>query len=122
MTRTTIRAFVLLALSGAAHAAAVRVIEQPEDAYELRLAEVRLPGNLDGSVTFRACSDCRTTALRITPATVFQVNGQRADLESFSEAAHALRGRRGGAAGTAVYIFFKVDSRLATRLVLDSFE
>jgi hypothetical protein len=122
MTRTTILAIVLLALSGAANAAAVRVMDQPEDAYELRLADVSLPGSLDGSVTFRACSDCRTTALRITPTTVFQVNTQHTDLESFSEAAQALRGRGGGGAGTAVYIFFNVDSRRATRLVLDSFE
>ena len=97
-------------------------MEQPEDAYELRLAEVSLPGSLDGSVIFRACSDCRTTALRITQTTLFEVDGQRVDLKSLNEAAKALRGRRGEGAGTAVYIFFNIDSRLVTRLVLDSFE
>ena len=122
MTRVTIFTILFLALSSMANAAAFRVIEQPEDAYELKLGEVSLPGASSGSVIFKACSDCRTTALRVTQATVYEVDGQPVDLTAFNKAAKAFRGRRGGALDTAVYVFFNVDSRRVTRLALDSFD
>ena len=122
MTRVTFLAIAMFALSSAVNAAAVRVMEQPEDAHELRLGEVSLPGNAGGSVIFKACSECRTTALRVNEATVYEVDGQLVDLKTFNELAKAFRGRRGGGVDTAVYVFFNVDSRMVTRLALDSFE
>ena len=120
MTRVITLVF-LFALTSVANAAAVRVMEQPEDAYELMLGEVSLPGSVGGSVIFKACSECRTTALRVTDTTVYEVDGQLVDLKTFREAAKQFRGKRGGAIDTAVYVFFAVDSRLVTRLALDSF-
>ena len=121
MTRVITLVF-MLALASTANAAAVRVMEQAEDAHELRLGEVSLPSAAGGSVIFKACSDCRTSALRVTEATVYEVDGQLVDLKTFNKLAKGFRGKRGGAVDTAVYVFFRVDSRLVTRLVLDSFE
>ena len=122
MTRLTTFAILMFAMSSIASGAAVRVMQQAEDAYELMLGEVSLPGAAGGSVIFKACSECRTMALRVTETTVYEVDGQLVDLKMFRELAKAFRGRRGGAIDTAVYVYYAVDSRLVTRLALDSFE
>jgi hypothetical protein len=121
MTRLTIVSILFLVLSAAANAGALRVIGQPQGSYELMLGEVSLPGTSGGSVIFKACSDCRTTAMRVTNTTIYEVDGQVVDLKEFNKAAKNFRGKRGGAVDTAVYLFYSVDSRLVVRLALDSF-
>lgn len=85
MTRITVFSILFLAFSGIVNAAALRVLEQPEDAYELKLGEVSLPDRSGGSVIFKACDDCRTTALRVTNTTTYEVDGQAVDLAAFKK-------------------------------------
>ncbi len=115
--------FALMAvlLGGISSAWAVRVLEQPEDAYELALGDVSLPSGVTGSVRFRECPACRTISLRVTNATTYFVNGTRLEFPDFLEAAEAIRQMDHGNDRTAVYVFFDVESRRVNRLVLDHF-
>ena len=115
-------ATLALLLGSMSSAWAYRVMEQTQDAYELVLGEVSLPRGDTGSVIFKPCPTCTTTSLRVTRATTYFVNGAPLALPDFLAAAEAIRQLNGGNQDTDVYIFFDIESRRITRLVLDHFD
>lgn len=112
---TAILMFAALTLFTSA-AQATRIIAQDEDAYELALGEVSLPGSEAGTVIFKACGDCKTQSMRVTGTTIYQVDGQTVTLKDFTLAAEDFRNRQGGASRTIVYVFFDTKSRRVNRL------
>jgi hypothetical protein len=72
-------AALLLTLGTTANADFVVV----SDGYELALSDVRLPGSVNGTLTFRECKDCPYRTLRVTAATRYEANGQPLTLEEF---------------------------------------
>ena len=115
-------ATLALLLGSMSSAWAYRVMEQTQDAYELVLGEVSLPRGDTGSVIFKPCPTCTTTSLRVTRATTYFVNGAPLAFPDFLAAAEAIRQLNGGNQDTAVYIFFDIESRRITRLVIDHFD
>ncbi|MEE8305809.1 MAG: hypothetical protein V3R81_01015 [Gammaproteobacteria bacterium] len=93
-----------------------RIIAQNEDAYELALGEVRLPGSETGTVIFKTCDSCKTQSMRVTGTTIYQVSGRTVTLKDFTEAAEDYRKRQGATSRTIVYVFFDVKSRRVNRL------
>jgi hypothetical protein len=93
-----------------------RIIAQDEDAYELALGEVSLPGSESGTVIFKACDDCKTQAMRVTGTTIYQIKGRTVTLKDFTEAAEGFRKRQGATSRTIVYVFFDIRSRRVNRL------
>ena len=76
----------LIALSVPAAADFVTVIE----AYEVQLADLRLPGNTNGTLSFKACAECEYQTVRVTSATLYEANNRGFTLEDFrNELAHA---------------------------------
>ena len=120
MNRAILTTLILL-LGSVSSAWAYRVLEQTEDAYELMLGEVSLPRGAAGTVIFKPCADCDTTALRVSSQTTYAVNGAAFELADFLEAADEIRQLDGGNSGTAVYIFFDIESKRVNRLHLDTF-
>jgi len=117
MTRSII--FTAIALATITSSAwGYRVLEQPEDAYELSLSAVRLPANERGTVIFNACATCRTTTLRVTEATRYFANGTPIELGDLRELADDLRETTAGRELTAVYIYFDIASLRVNRLAL----
>ncbi len=120
MNRAIFATLVLL-LGSLSSAWAYRVIEQTEDAYELMLGEVSLPRSAAGTVIFKPCPDCNTTALRVSAETLYFVNGSPMELSDFLARAEEIRKMDGGNQNTAVYLFYDVDSQRVNRLMLDHF-
>ncbi|MBN1238546.1 MAG: hypothetical protein JXB36_08585 [Gammaproteobacteria bacterium] len=121
MTRASIAAFAFAAaaaLSGAGAAGAVRIVSQPEGAYETLLADVVLPGGTAGYVILRPCGGCERISLRVTSATAWSVDGTAVPFAELIAAAEGLRGADGGA-DTAVYVYYDIASGLVNRLALD---
>ena len=110
---------VVLLSNGIGSASANRVIRQTEDAYELVLGEVNLPGSVTSSIVFKACPECALTSLRVTSETIFFVNGAALGFPAFLEAAKRIQAMKGGNRNTAVYVFLDMESRWVTRLELD---
>lgn len=52
-------------------------------AYELSLADVRLPATPSGTVTFKECKDCDYQTIRVTPETRYEVDAQPLTLQEF---------------------------------------
>jgi hypothetical protein len=115
MIRAALTVGLLLGSLGSAWG--YRVLEQQEDAYELPLVEVLLPGSEAGSVIFKACEDCRTTALRVGAATRYFVNGVEVELAELLRLAEDAR-QSAGADSAAVYLFFDIESQRVNRLRL----
>src|SRR5262245_10710065 len=82
----------LLAMLGTAQAA--RVIEQPEEGYELSLTQLTLPSTASGGVTMKLCDDCAYSTHVLTSSTQFFVNGQIQPYDEFKRIADELRGDR----------------------------
>ena len=115
-------ATLALLLGGIGSAWAYRVIEQPEGAYELVLGEIRLPRGETGSVFFKPCEECAITLLRVSTATTYVVDGEPLEFSDFLEAVEAIRRLRRGDQNTAVGLFFDIESRRVTRLLIDRFD
>lgn len=97
---------------------AYRVLEQVEQAYELKLGVVTLPGGPNGSVVFTPCSTCRTMSLRVTEGTRYSVGGSPVDLATLRERADALRATVDGQMKVGVYVYVDPATLRVTRLKL----
>jgi hypothetical protein len=111
-------ATLALSLSALSPAWAYRVLDQVEDAHELRLGLVTLPSGGSGSVIFTACETCRTTSLRVSADTKYFVDGSEVSLADLRNAAERLRATAEGRERTAVYVFYDPRSLQVTRVKL----
>ncbi len=112
MSQRVITALLLL-LAVAGQASATRVMQQPEEAYELLLGQVSLPQRVGGSVIFKPCPDCQTVGLPVTAATRYFVSDQEVTLDALAEATNNL------ARTTNVAVFFDKASKFVNRLKIN---
>ena len=59
-------------------------------AYEIALDELQLPGNVVGSVSFKDCAKCETQVIRVTVDTRYILNGHDTTLADFREAVNTV--------------------------------
>lgn len=98
---------------------AVRVIEQIERSYELRLADVTLPRSSVGSVTFKACEECSIETVPVTSSTSYFVGEREVTLAELTEQARFAGGNASATGNwTQLMVFYSVNTKRATRLVL----
>jgi hypothetical protein len=117
MTAPKILATVaLIAMFGTAHA--TRVLEQPEEGYELTLAQLTLPSTASGGVAMKRCDECAYSTHVLTSATEFYVNNQPVPFAEFKRIVDELRGDRNAIENTFLCLFVAVDTGRATRLTL----
>ena len=121
-TRLLIAALVLTLTAASAHA--VRIFEQPENAHEVALGDVRLPANSASQVIIKSCSDCDSISLRVSSTTVYFYRAQginrQVTLKALLEAAEDLR-QQDKDERAGVYVFFDRASKRVTRLTLAAF-
>lgn len=116
MLRTIIA--ILVILSSASSAWALKIVSQPESSVELTLADLTLPDGTSGSIRFRTCSTCKFTALRVTAATKYLVDDRELALEDFLLTAAGIRDQRGAAESTFAGVFVDVASQNVNRIAL----
>ncbi len=114
-------AALAVALTLTSTAAAYRVLEQREDAYEFRLAEITLPEIESGLVTFRSCDACALTSLRLSPQTVLRIDGTTFDFARFREAVDEIGAIENGPDDTHVAIFYDIATGRLTRIEIFRF-
>ena len=112
MIRKTLFAFFISAsLFGAAHSALIPL----EENYELGLSEVTLPRSSAGQVVIRQCGECDPEVLRVDGSTrYFLGNRKPVSLAELRAAAAAARKPE----QTGVYVFYKPETGVVTRIVL----
>lgn len=112
-------AWILIVLACALEPAwAVRVIEQPEGAYELALGDVRLPAGVTGSISFRPCPDCSSTSLRVSGATRYSINGTAVTREDLLRTVERLQQTDGDWAETLLTVYYDRASHRVNRIAL----
>lgn len=117
MTANRILATVaLLAMLGTAHAA--RVIEQPDEGYELTLAQLTLPSTASGGVTMKRCDECAYSTHVLTSSTQYLVNGQVLPFDEFKRIADDLRDDRVARETALACLFINIDTGRVTRMTL----
>jgi hypothetical protein len=107
-----------LALGAMSSAFAVRVLEQPEGAYELDPATVTLPASSVGSVIFRSCPDCSTVTLRVGTATTYEINRVPITFEEFLRRTTELGESSIGWGESLLTVFYDVETHRVTRIAL----
>ena len=56
-----------------------------ELAHEVSLSEFVVPVSQNGSLNFRACSDCKSFTARLTPRTRYIINNKDVELQEFRQ-------------------------------------
>ena len=64
------------------------------EAYEVELSDLRLPGNENGNLAFRQCSDCEPETLRVTVKTRYLINDNDFALAEFKKQLKLVRNRK----------------------------
>lgn len=106
----------LLAVLSTAQAA--RILEQPEEGYELKLAQLTLPSTASGGVTMKRCDDCTYSTHVLTSATQFFVNGQVLPFDEFKRIADGLRANSVARETVLANLYIDVDTGRVTRVTL----
>jgi len=109
------------AFAAATSASATRVLELIEGAYEAFLADVVLPASTAGFVTLPPCSTCPPISLGVDASTLYVVESSAVAFPDFVVEANTLA-RSGRARRAAVYVFYDLDTKRVTRLVLDDLD
>lgn len=63
-------------------------------AYEIAVAELRLPGGPTGTVSFRDCNTCVIQTIPVTPDTRYVLNGRYVSLLKFKRALATIVNKR----------------------------
>ncbi|HEX5766466.1 MAG TPA: hypothetical protein VFY27_12950 [Woeseiaceae bacterium] len=64
------------------------------EAYEVPLADIRLPANANGTLAFKACETCDYATIRVTTTTQYEANNSVLDLEAFRKELERIRNPR----------------------------
>lgn len=118
MLRNAFVLVVALAL-GASHAArADRIIEQPETAIEIRLADASLPAGGVGDVSFKTCEKCTQTSHLLTPSTHFFVGDHEVPVADFMAAVDDTRKAEARKPRSMLALFVNVKTLQVNRAAL----
>jgi hypothetical protein len=78
--------------------------------YEVNIKNLRIPGTTGGTLAFKECRDCDLITIRVTPDTVYVIDGEAMSLPEFRR--EFVRSRRAGVEKPVI-----VAKRLATETV-----
>ena len=59
-------------------------------AYEIAVGELRLPGNVVGSISFKDCDSCAMQTIRVTTETQYVLNNRAVSLADFKVAVKSI--------------------------------
>ena len=112
MIRNTLIAMLFaVTLAGVATAALVPL----EENFELGLNQVTLPAHSAGQVVIRECAECAPQLLAVNGSTVYFLGqNQSVSLSDLRAAAATVRKPE----ATGVYVFYKPETGVVTRIVL----
>jgi len=110
MLRKITTVAVLALLAGGASAEFRTVAE----AHELMLSDVRLPIYAGGTLGIRNCRTCDKGPMRVTPRTVWEVNGRAVELKEFRRLALLQRDR----SRVDVTVIQHLESNTVTRVAI----
>jgi hypothetical protein len=82
-----VTALLMLSLSAAAEFTTIA------RAYEIALSNFRVPATPSAAAIFRQCDECDARAVRVTPSTLYVVNGQPVTLKEFRKSVFGIRRR-----------------------------
>ena len=114
---TLLVAAAMLVLAAGHATAALRAVEQ---AYELGLGDLTLPGNEAGYLMARLCPRCRPEVLRVDAATRYLVRPSATPVSLAEFRAQAKRALQVAANQGFCYVYYDPKTRHVRRLVLDA--
>ena len=83
-----------------------------EEAYEVRLSDLRLPQNEAGTVAYKTCDTCPYKTTRVSSNTQWILDGNSMSLEKFRRSLTSIADRR----NTAVTVLHHLESDRVTRV------
>lgn len=107
-----IRILIVLMILGLMSFPATADFTTVMEVYEVELVHLRLPATESGSLTFADCADCEALTIRVTPATVYTLNGEDVPLAEFRRAVVAVTNRK----DTIVDVFHDFASNTVIRV------
>jgi hypothetical protein len=106
------------ALGASTNVWALRVLEQPEMSYEVAMANVTLPASPGGTLSFRACDQCRFVAYTTSTDTHYFVSGRELSFVDFTAAVAEIRKNSTPSRSPIVGVFVEKQSQHVNRIVV----
>ena len=116
MNRSIVAVAALLIGALAPSAQAFRVIEEVENSVELALADVTLPTDANGTLSYRACATCTTQTHSVNGETVYRLNNRTLPFEEFAAAIDELPAM--AEARALAGVFYDLNTKRITRVVV----
>lgn len=107
-----IRRLMVLTILGLLSLAATADFRTTMEVHEVELVYLRLPGTESGTLTFSDCAECDARTVRVTPATLYAVNGQSVSLADFRRAVGGIRNRQ----DTIIDVFHDLEKDIVIRV------
>ena len=101
---------LILILTFAICSIAVADMTTIEEGIESSTSDIRLPGQSNGYLVLRSCSECDEITLSLSAGTQYLVNGQPVEYKDFRRLSHAK--------GNGLDIFYDPVSNAVTRMML----
>lgn len=116
MSRSIVVVLASLAMTSAAAAQALRVIEKVESSVELALRELTLPAGGRAAVLFRPCATCPLEAHSVTAQTTYHFNGRSLSLAELVAAVEEVRLRPAEEARAVAFVYYDVNTEDVNRV------
>jgi hypothetical protein len=109
-----IRIFIIAMLASLSFAASAEnyIIEQ---AYEVAVNDLRLPGHVVGTVAFKGCKTCELQTINVTAETRYVLNNRDVPLSEFTKAVNSIGNKRTNIATVVHHL--KSDTVVAVHVV-----
>ncbi len=101
---------LILILTFAVCSIAVADMITIEEGIESSTSDIRLPGQSNGYLVLRSCSECDEITLSLSAGTQYLVNGELIEYEDFLHLSRAT--------GNGLDIFYDPESNAVTRMML----
>lgn len=98
--------------------AATQVYDAIENGFEIAVADLALPGDAGGNVTFRTCDSCPLASHRLTDTTTFSYNGQPVAWPDFLKSVNDARRSPTLRQRASAAVFVDVNTKRVTRIIV----
>lgn len=116
MSRSIVVLLASLAVTCAAAAQALRVIEKVEGSVELALRELTLPAGGRAAVSYRPCGTCPLETHSVTARTTYHFNGRSLSLAELAAAVEDVRRRPADEARAVAFVYYDVNTEDVNRV------
>jgi hypothetical protein len=110
---------VLLACVALIHSgSSMAALEYIEETLEVSLGDINVPDSANSQVRVRPCDQCELLVLRVSPKTVYRLDGFKSRTVPLAELHAAIKSMPNRSA-QLIYVAYAIDTKIINSIVID---